>query len=123
MKKLILLFFVTLILITTSALCAHKSPPVTVLSTKSDIFYFKVDKTFLGAVVEVYTQDGEKIFAEIVVNRTAIVDFKLGNPGTYTIRLKKDGKEENFNYIKIDSSDRMRVTTASISSHGSMIKE
>ena len=123
MKKLILLLLVTLTLISTSALCAHKSPPVTVLSTKSDIFYFKVDKTFLGAVVEVYTQDGEKIFAEMVVNRTAIVDFKLGNPGTYTIRMKKDGKEENFNYIKTDSSDRMRVATASISSHGSMIKE
>lgn len=108
----------------TSALWAsHKACPVRVLSIKSDIFYFKVDKIFLGATVEVYAQNGEIIFTEKVTNRKTIVDFYFEDPGTYTIRLKKDGKEEHFTYHKMNPSPHVNSEIESVTGGGSMKKE
>ena len=104
-----------LILIATSGLIASpKSEPVSVLSVKRDIFYFKVEKSFIGATIEVYANDGQLILTETVIRRKAIVDFYLENPGTYTIKLKKDDKEASFTYEKKDTSKLVPIELESI---------
>lgn len=102
MKKITLLALVV-ILSATLKLNATTTP-VTILSTKSDIFYFKLCSSFVGATAEVYSENGELIMTEKILNRKAIIDFYYENAGTYTIKIKKDGIEENFIYKKGSSS-------------------
>lgn len=92
------------------------SVPVSVISSKRDIFYFKVDKTFLGAIIEVKNSDGAIILSDTVTSHKAILDFYLENAGTFMIEIRKDGETIGFEYLKSDPlpawcSDKDRSVT------------
>ncbi len=76
--------------------------PVHVVSSRMDVFYFKVDKIFLGAELEIYSQDGVKLLSQKVEHRKVLIDFYYENPGKYIILLKKGDVQEQFNFIKED---------------------
>ncbi len=78
--------------------------PIKVCSTKLDIFYFKVDKAFIGAVVDVYSPAGDIILSSPIRHHKVIIDFYVEEPGEYIIKITKDGVEEVFTYIKKDRS-------------------
>jgi len=102
MKKITLL---ALVVVLSSALRLNAgTSPVTIISTRSDIFYFKLSSSFVGATAEVYSESGELIMTETIVNRKAIIDFYYENAGTYTIKIKKGGEEETFTYKKNNPS-------------------
>ena len=98
MKKFTLVVLMLVASVGTWACPTHT--PVCVISVKSDIFYFKVSKTFIGATVEIYSKEGERIRTETVLHHKTIIDFYLENPGVYTIKIKKDNLEHNFSYVK-----------------------
>jgi hypothetical protein len=100
MKKLSLsvIFFISCI----ASQANNKRPPVSVLSINSDIFYFKVAKSFIGATVEVFGAEGELKLSDKVNRHKAIIDFYEESAGKYTIVLKKDGNVMNFVYEKMD---------------------
>ena len=79
-----------------------KRPPVSVISMNSNIFYFKVDKSFIGATVEVYGAEGELKLSSKISHHKAIIDFYEENAGKYKIVLKKDGNTLDFEYEKLD---------------------
>ncbi len=107
MKKLTL---ITIMIAASMGLYAKsKNASVSVLSTKRDLFYFKVDKVLLGATLEVYSSTGVMIFTAKVTHRKAILDFYQQGSGTYSIKLKKDSKVEEFTYVKASASPLFQV--------------
>ncbi|MEO5979886.1 MAG: hypothetical protein ABIS36_13380 [Chryseolinea sp.] len=74
--------------------------PVRVISTKTDIFYFKVDKSFIGAVIEVFSADGALLITDTVSHHKAIIDFYFERAGKYSIKMTKNDREENFTFEK-----------------------
>lgn len=99
MKHLILF---ALIVTSISSFAGSKpsTVPVSVISSKRDIFYFKVDKTFIGAVINVKDSSGKIVFTDSITRHKAIIDFFLSAPDTYTIQVKKDNQVMEFIYHK-----------------------
>jgi hypothetical protein len=75
-----------------------KETPVVVLSTSHDIFYFKICKTMVGGMVEVYNPEGKVVGTQNLDSRKLIIDFFDMAPGDYTIKVKKENTEETFTY-------------------------
>lgn len=74
--------------------------PVHVISTKTDIVYFKVNKSFNGAVIEIYSADGRLVASDTVIHHKTLVDFYFAEPGIYSIKITKSGHEEIITYEK-----------------------
>jgi hypothetical protein len=81
---------------------AEKAESVQVLSTKRYIFYFKVDKSLVGGVAEIYTADNVQVGTEKIEHVKNIVDFFYLAPGTYTVKIRKDDKEFSFTYVNVE---------------------
>lgn len=77
--------------------------PVRIISTKTDIFYFKVDRSFTGAVIEVYSPEGDLIVKDTLTHHRAIIDFYFENPGRYFIKIRKGDREADFTFEKTDA--------------------
>lgn len=74
---------------------------VEILSTKMDIFYFKLCKDYVGAIVEVHTSDSVVLVSKEIIGNKALVDFYFEKAGRYLIKVKVEGKEESFVYEKL----------------------
>jgi hypothetical protein len=74
---------------------------VEILSTKMDIFYFKLCKDYMGAIVEVHTADSVVLVSKEIAGNKAVVDFYFEKAGKYLIKIKVAGKEETFEYEKL----------------------
>jgi len=97
------------ILIVCSAMGALGDPgPVKVLSTKRDIFYFKVDKEYVGALLEVFDKNGNKVIEQRIDKRKVIVDFYYDQPGRYDIRISHGSIERLYVYEKVGPSHAER---------------
>jgi hypothetical protein len=77
--------------------------PVRVVSSRMDVFYFKLDKKFVGADLEIYSQDGVKILSQKIVRRKVLVDFYYENKGRYVIHLQKGEVVKEFDFIKAEA--------------------
>jgi len=86
------------------AFSAEAKPiPVSIISVNSDIFYFKVDRSFIGATVTVVSPTGQVILNEKVNRHKAIIDFYDEKAGKYTIVVTKDADVVDFVYEKYES--------------------
>ncbi len=100
---------VAIIFFTSPVFHIHAKPaPVTVLSVRSDILYFKVDKSFIGATVEVHDPSGQLIYTEIVKHHKTLIDFYDQSPGIYTVVVRKDSNKVDLVYNK--QSDEKALT-------------
>jgi hypothetical protein len=97
---------------------AHGHRPVSVLTVRNDLFYFKVDKAFIGAVVEVYASSGELVMKQTVTRHKMLIDFYDRNNDDYTIRIKSACAEISYLYSKIDPAgiDKHKPSVRQISS-------
>src|ERR1700755_2669927 len=99
MKKIILAF--TILFTSYNAISSPlKDSLVVVLNTSNDIFYFKIDKTMIGGIVEVFSANGELVASQNLESKKLIIDFFEMNPGDYKIVVKKENVEETFTYIR-----------------------
>ena len=76
--------------------------PISVLAVRNDLFYFKVDKAFIGARVEVYASSGELIFTDTIRHHKMLIDFFDKGEDNYTIKIKSQSTEVNYLYMKFD---------------------
>lgn len=74
--------------------------PVQVITSRMNVFYFKVDKEFLGAELEIYSEDGVKLFSQKITERKVLIDFYYENPGKYNILIRKGEVLEQFTFVK-----------------------
>lgn len=81
---------------------AHR--PVSILAVRNDLFYFKVDKLFIGAVVEVYSSSGDLVLTQTVTRHKMLIDFFERQPDAYTIKIKSKCTEINYLYTKVDEA-------------------
>jgi len=111
MKKTTLLF--AMVLIASSAFAGHSTgkQSVEIISTKRDIFYFKVSHEFSGATVEVLAADGSVLMTDTVHHTKSLIDFYFELPGLYTIRMTKGGQQWVFTYEKVSESPFLEVDT------------
>jgi hypothetical protein len=103
MKRLITILTLFIALTTTAAVAKEKPAKdrsVVVLSKLRDVFYFKIDKVFLGGVVEVYNAKGVMIASNELVERKMLIDFFEVPAGQYVIKIKNDEQVKEFNYEK-----------------------
>ncbi|HEY9049047.1 MAG TPA: hypothetical protein VIN08_24270 [Ohtaekwangia sp.] len=103
MKKLTVLSLLVLLL-ASSAVLANDGK-ISILSKKRDIFYFKVSNEFIGATVQVYSEDGQLLMTEKITHHKALIDFYYEKAGEYKIKIVKDSAEQNFNFTKAGNKD------------------
>jgi hypothetical protein len=73
---------------------------VHVVSRSLDCFYFKVKKELIGAEIEIYSDKGEKLITQTITKKHTLIDFYYEQPGSYIIKINKNGFEESFEYNK-----------------------
>jgi hypothetical protein len=105
MKRIVILMALGLLLLATLSMAApaprlsHEA--VDVVDTRhKNLFVFKTDRKYLGATVEVYSMSGDLVTAQRLLRRKMIIDFCDVKFGEYTIRIEKDGRKQEFRYLK-----------------------
>jgi hypothetical protein len=63
--------------------------------------YFKVDKPFRGATVEIFDSNGKIVQKEVLTKANTIIYFDNLIPGSYIISVRKEGNEAVFLYNNI----------------------
>src|SRR5688572_13296934 len=101
MRISIPLIFTLLLIHSVQAFHEPCEKAVEILSTKMDIFYFKLCKDYMGAVIEVQNQDSVVLASKEISGNKALVDFYFERQGKYLIRVKVAGKEETYEYEKL----------------------
>ena len=76
--------------------------PIHLLSSRMNVFYFKVDRELIGGEIEIYTQEGVKLLTQKVQRRKILIDFYYENPGKYIIQFSKGEIKRDFNFVKTD---------------------
>lgn len=68
--------------------------------SRMNVFYFKMDKEFLGAELEIFSEDSVQLVTQKISKRKVLIDFYYENAGKYIIRLKKGDELEQFSFTK-----------------------
>lgn len=68
--------------------------------THNNLFVVRADRKLRGAHVEILSATGEVITAQQIQKRKMIIDFKDVQLGTYTIRVSKGDRRQEFLYVK-----------------------
>ncbi|MBN8576982.1 MAG: hypothetical protein KF775_07880 [Cyclobacteriaceae bacterium] len=99
MKALVkVVTLITLIAITLPALA---NDPVDVIYSRNETqVVFKVDRTMVGATVEVISESGTTITAQRLLKRRMVIDFSDVRVGHYTIVVTKDNQVQKFEYVR-----------------------
>jgi hypothetical protein len=99
----IAILFIVIVLVSHSVKASQDpcEKAVEILSTKMDIFYFKLCKDYMGAVVEVQNQDSVVLVSKEIIGNKALVDFYFERQGKYLVKVKVAGKEETYEYEKL----------------------
>lgn len=102
MKTLIKVLVGGLIFFSSSAWAIRPSDVITATPTNkvNNFFVLKTQKEFIGATVEIFRADGELITAQSLERRKVVIDFGSVKYGTYTIRLTKGKKTQEFQFVK-----------------------
>ncbi|HEV8513127.1 MAG TPA: hypothetical protein VGQ59_07610 [Cyclobacteriaceae bacterium] len=80
---------------------ARPKPPrkeLTVISDKKHVVYFKVNKSFIGGLVEVYDESQSCLEADSLPHTHTMVHFNEMPAGHYTVKVKKGNKLAEFSY-------------------------
>jgi len=65
-----------------------------------DLFVVRAGKDLLGAKVEIFSDTGEFVTAQIVNTKKLYIDFGSVTEGTYTIRVSKGNIVKEFSFEK-----------------------
>ena len=69
-----------------------------VLSTKRQVLYFKVNKSFVGGVVEVYDENRNFLESDDLPHTHTMIYFEEMPAGNYFIKVTKGDKVIEFRY-------------------------
>jgi hypothetical protein len=94
-----LLAVVVAMLIITTGKAAKPEDAIIIGQTKNkSLFVYKTQRKFLGAMVEVYTSNGDLLTAQNLQKRKLIIDFGTALKDTYIIRVVKGKDVREFQY-------------------------
>lgn len=102
-----------------NATATRKPGFVHVVYNRMDVFYAKIDKEFVGAELEVFASDGERLSTQKIDHRRVLIDFYYEDAGTFLIIFKKGDVQEAFNFVK----DKGSIDPNVQSKHVSIIQE
>lgn len=95
LRKLLVLTSITLFFVL--GMCrAEQSTP----TDDHDVFIVKVEKEWVGAKVEVFSENGSLVTAQQIDSRKLMIDFSSTELGVYTIRLTKGDQVKEFLFEK-----------------------
>ena len=96
-----LLAVVVALMIVTTGQAAKPEDAINASQTKNkSLFVYKTQRKFVGAMVEIYTSNGDLLTAQNIQKRKLIIDFGTAQKDTYTIRVVKDGDTKEFQFVK-----------------------
>jgi hypothetical protein len=72
----------------------------TISSKHQNLFVFKVDRKFKKALIEVYYGNGDLVAITAMARRKMIINFCDMKSGSYTIKVKKNNRIEEFQFVK-----------------------
>jgi hypothetical protein len=98
MKAHIIVLFVLLASVSVSFAKPRPRLDFKILSTKKHILYFKVNRAFIGGVVEVYDQNKTRIESDELPHTHSMIYFDEAPAGYYTIKIKKNDRLVEFKY-------------------------
>jgi hypothetical protein len=92
---------VVALLIVTTGQASNPEDAIILGQTKiKSLFVYKTQRKFVGAVVEVYTSNGDLLTAQNLQKRKLIIDFGSVLKDTYTIRVVKGNDIREFQFVK-----------------------
>jgi len=98
MKTLIAI--VLALMIVTTGKAGNPEDAIIIGQTKNKgLFVYKTQRKFVGAMVEVYTSNGDLLTAQNLQKRKLIIDFGSALKDTYTIRVVKGNDIREFQYV------------------------
>lgn len=100
LAKIFLIFLFSLLLVSYMTSAGSKDT-VSVSGPKmKDLFIYKANRELVGATVEILSTNGELITSSQLQKRKLVIDFAGVHFGTYTIRIMKGQRKEEFTFIK-----------------------
>lgn len=102
MKNLKSFFVATVLLLSGSAVIAGPSEGFLGFSFSKDknLFVVRADKHFEGAKVEIFATSGQLLTVQTVEKKKLYIDFGDAVLGTYTIKVTKDEKVQEYQFTK-----------------------
>jgi hypothetical protein len=102
MKTLIKIIFlgVLTVLLTIAAMAEPAKPGKSGTGKDKGFFIFKADKNLIGARVKIIQANGAVIAEQVLTRRKLVIDFNDIRSGSYTIRIVKGEKIQEFSYYK-----------------------
>jgi hypothetical protein len=100
LKSAVLVFFIFFSMPLFANEVEQRASVKVVDSQYGNLFVFKVARTFKGATVEVYYSNGDLVATKTMGKRRMIINFCDVKSGSYTIRVRKENKVEEFKYFR-----------------------
>ena len=97
--KTLLAVVVALLIVTTGQAAKPEDAIITSQKKTTSLFVYKTQRKFVGAMVEVYTSNGDLLTAQNIQKRKLIIDFGSALKDTYTIRVVKGNDIREFQYV------------------------
>jgi hypothetical protein len=99
-------FLLSMMIVTTVAFSngIRKGHQVHVLSVRLSVAHLKLSREFVGATLEIYSENGELILSQVVHERKVLIDFDNQKEGIYKIKIKKGEEQAEINYTNAHSS-------------------
>jgi hypothetical protein len=95
------LLFLLIFVSSTSILNAGTTPNVEVVDANlKNLFTFKVDKSLVGATVELVFNNGDIVTTEKLIKKKMIIDFCDVKSGEYQVVIKKGEYHKKYGIIK-----------------------
>ncbi len=93
-------FFTIVMLLIASVSFAKPKPrnDFKILSVKKNVLYFKVDRAFVGGVVEIYDANKKFMEADSLPHTHTMIYFDEMPSGHYVVTVKKGRKHTEFKY-------------------------
>jgi hypothetical protein len=106
MKSVLKVSLIVLVVIFSGLTTMAKDKPKEVepgSAKNKNLFVFKAEKKFVGAMVEIIQANGNVISEQLLMKRKMIIDFDNMKDEAYTIRLKKGDAIKEFQFKKKNS--------------------
>jgi hypothetical protein len=69
-------------------------------ANQKNLFVFKAGKQWKGAFVEIVSEGGDVITHQKLTKRRLIIDFRQVKLGTYTVKVSKGNRSEEFKFYR-----------------------
>jgi hypothetical protein len=88
----------------------QKDKSVVVITTRMDIFYFKVNKEMMGGLIEIFDDKDEIMASQSITQKKMLLDFIDAKPGTYNIRISNGHTVREFEFKKEGIKGDIKIT-------------